>query len=590
MLQRSALILGIGLLSCSGYGQNLITPFERSGGTATATYLEGISWWKTLAASYPRKIRMMTLGSTDSGEPLRLVVLSPGGDFDFNALHAAGDCILLVNNAIHPGEPDGVDASMLLVKDLADGKQVLPPKVILAIIPFYNIGGVLNRGSFSRANQNGPVAYGFRGNAQNLDLNRDFIKCDSRNARSFARLFHLVNPDLFIDNHVSDGADYQHVMTLLTTQHDKLGPVLGPYLKNRLEPAIYALMKQKGFELVPYVNDPAAGPDSGWNEFYDSPRYSTGYTALFATIGFMPETHMLKPFDQRVKSVYALMASFITYMGVHREEILRLRREAIRATGIQAFFPLDWEVDRTRPDSIDFRGYQATRMPSQVSGFPRLYYDHSHPYERRIPFYDNYRVVDSVAKPAAYILPQGWWQVIRLLQDNGVVMHRFSRDTLLQLGWYHIDSYRSAPGPYEKHHLNVAVKVTEQVGMIRILKGDYFVPMDQPANRYLAEVLEPEGKDGFFAWNFFDAILQEKEGYSAYVFEDRAAAWLDSHPALRDSLEKAKAADPGLASSGPAQLSWVYHHSPWFEPEYLRYPVYRYEGSLEAAKGLFTVH
>ncbi|HUX84998.1 MAG TPA: M14 family zinc carboxypeptidase, partial [Chitinophagaceae bacterium] len=228
MIQRLTQVLGILLVSCTGYGQNLITPFERSAGTATATYQEGISWWKALAATYPGKIRMMTLGLTDSGEPLRLVVLSPGGNFNFNSLHSTGHCILLINNAIHPGEPDGVDASMILARDLAQGKLSLPPKVVLAIIPFYNIGGVLNRGSFSRASQNGPVAYGFRGNAQNLDLNRDFIKCDSRNARSFARIFHLVNPDLFIDTHVSDGADYQHVMTLLTTQHDKLGPILGP--------------------------------------------------------------------------------------------------------------------------------------------------------------------------------------------------------------------------------------------------------------------------------------------------------------------------------------------------------------------------
>src|SRR5205085_10849189 len=125
--------------------------------------------------------------------------------------------------------------------------------VVLAFIPVYNIGGCLNRNSNTRVNQNGPEEYGFRGNSQNLDLNRDFTKCDSKEARSFAQLFHYLNPDIFIDNHVSDGADYQHTMTLITTQYDKLG-TLGTYLKNTFEPAIYSGMKQKGWDMVPYVN------------------------------------------------------------------------------------------------------------------------------------------------------------------------------------------------------------------------------------------------------------------------------------------------------------------------------------------------
>jgi hypothetical protein len=573
----------------TGSCQSLITPFEKSAGMATATYRQGIAWWYALAKKYPTQVRILIMGSTDSGEPLRLVVFSPTGNFNMGHLHASGSCFILVNNAIHPGEPDGVDASMLLARDLAEKKIFLSPDVTVAFIPFYNIGGALNRGSFSRASQDGPLSYGFRGNARNLDLNRDFIKSDSRNAISFARIFHLVNPDIFIDNHVSDGADYQHVMTLLSTQHDKLGPVLGPYLKDRLEPALYALMKQKGFDLVPYVNDPPGGPDSGWVEFYDSPRYSTGYAALFGTFGFMPETHMLKPYAQRVASDYALLSSFLIYANIHGHEIVALRARALRAMQEQQYFPLDWMADHSRWDSIDFKGYKALWIPSRISGFQRLYYDHNQPYEKRIPFYDDYLPTDSVQKPDAYIIPQGWWDVINLLQANGVKMSRIATDTLLRLGYYHIDSYRSATRPYEKHHANYGVTATERRGLIPLRKGDYFIPLGQEADRYLVETLEPEGKDGFFAWNFFDAILQEKEGFAAYTFEDRASVWLDSHPTLADSLRQARKEDPQLAKSGSAQLEWVYRHSPWFEPAYLRYPVYRYYGNNKV-RGLFFNH
>ena len=162
--------------------------------------------------------------------------------------------VILINNGIHAGEPDGIDASMMLARDIVNKKVTLPKNVVLAFIPIYNIGGCLNRNSTSRVNQNGPVEYGFRGNSQNLDLNRDFIKCDSRETMSFANIFQNLNPDIFIDNHVSDGADYQHTMTLLTTQYDKLGGDLGNWLKNNFEPSIYHNMKEKGWDLIPYVD------------------------------------------------------------------------------------------------------------------------------------------------------------------------------------------------------------------------------------------------------------------------------------------------------------------------------------------------
>ncbi len=253
------------------------------------------------------------MGMTDAGFPLHLVVVSNNGDYNFESIHKKNKRIILVNNGIHPGEPDGIDASMLLARDIVTGKYKLPANVVLAIIPVYNIGGCLNSSADYGIDQNGPAENGFRGNSQNLDLNRDFIKCDSKDARAFAEIFHLTDPDVFVDNHVSDGADYQHVMTLLTSQHNKLGGVMGEYLDKEFEPALYALMKEKGYDLVPYVNSFGDTPEDGWPEFWDSPRYSSGYAALWNSFAFIPETHMLKPYEQRVKSTYALMQCFIEF-------------------------------------------------------------------------------------------------------------------------------------------------------------------------------------------------------------------------------------------------------------------------------------
>jgi hypothetical protein len=186
--------------------QTLITPFEKAGGKSTATYFECIRYYESLAKKFPT-ISIKKFNVTDAGYPLHLVLFSSDKNFDVTKWQKE-KVIILVNNGIHPGEPDGIDASMMLLRDLASGKVKAPKNVALGFIAVYNIGGALNRNSYSRVNQQGPESYGFRGNAQNLDLNRDFTKNDSRNARAFAAIYHYLKPTIFMDNHVSDGADY----------------------------------------------------------------------------------------------------------------------------------------------------------------------------------------------------------------------------------------------------------------------------------------------------------------------------------------------------------------------------------------------
>lgn len=212
------------------------TVFEKSDGQETATYEEVIQYYRDLANTYP-EISIQAIGETDSGKPLHIVTLNmKSTGANFKSLRA-DNRIVLINNGIHPGEPDGIDATMLLYRNMVSGKIEAPKHTVLVTIPIYNIGGSLNRNSTTRTNQNGPKAYGFRGNARNYDLNRDFIKSDTKNARTFAEIFHLVQPDVFIDNHVSNGADYQYTLTHLFTQHNKLGGDLGKFIHTQMMPA-----------------------------------------------------------------------------------------------------------------------------------------------------------------------------------------------------------------------------------------------------------------------------------------------------------------------------------------------------------------
>jgi hypothetical protein len=550
------------------------TRYEKTNGQETSDYQELISWWKKLD-QLSGKISLHEKGPSDAGYPLHLAIVSNQGYTQLLKAQQDNKRIILINNGIHPGEPDGIDASQLLARDIAFGKIVLPNNVVLAIIPVYNIGGCLNRSKNYRVDQEGPEEFGSRGNSQNLDLNRDFIKCDSREALSFASIFQECDPDVFVDNHVSNGADYQHVMTLLTTQHSKLGGAMGNYLSDVFEPALYEDMKKRGYDLIPYVNSWGDKPENGWTEYWDSPRYASGYATLFHSFAFVPETHMLKPYPQRVDATYQLMKSFIQFTAKNSDEIKRLRVQAKKAAATANNFPLRWKSDQTSFKEYEFKGYESGYKNSEVSGLPRLYYDRTKPFTKTVKIFEKFTPTLVIEKPTAYLISQGWWKVIERLKANKVQMSPLKNDTTITVEWYRIEDYKTSPRQYEMHHINSEVTVSKQKGTIRFRKGDWYIPMNQIANRFLIETLEPQGEDSYFAWNFFDAILGQKEGYSAYVFEDKAAIYLKEQPALKTQLERRRAIDTSFAKSGRAQLDFVFKNSPWYEPDHNRYPVFR---------------
>lgn len=346
-------------------------------------------------------------------------------------------------------------------------------------------------------------------------------------------------------------------------------------MNKNFEPGLYAGMKAKGYDLIPYVNSFSDTPDSGWPEFFEGPRYSSGYAALWHTFSFVAETHMLKPYDQRVKATYELMKSFIDFTEKNSEQIKNLRNQTKNSVKSAIEFPTSWSLDRSQSSKRMYKGYTAGRKPSEVSGLPRLYYDRSKPYEKEIPFYNLYKPGNFIRKPKAYLIPQGWNRVIELLKINKVIMTPLKKDTLIEVEVYRIDDYKTAPRQYEMHHINSDAKTSISIQKIQFRKGDYYIPMNQVANRFLTETLEPTAADSYFAWNFFDGILGQKEGYSGYVFEDIAADYLKNNTGLRNKLEQRKTADTAFAQNGRAQLNFVYENSPWFEPDYLRYPVYR---------------
>ncbi|QNF34474.1 M14 family metallopeptidase [Adhaeribacter swui] len=573
ILTLLSLLLQITPLSNAG---NWLTPYEKSLGTKTATYSECIRYYQQLDNAYD-EFKMEEYGSTDSGKPLHLAVLSLDKDFNPISVRRKNKRIILIQNGIHPGEPEGIDASMMLARDYLQKKELRAylKDVVVLFIPIYNVDGSLNRNRHSRANQDGPESYGFRGNARNLDLNRDYIKNTSRNAQSFTVLFREWQPDVFVDTHTSNGADYQHTMTLIATQKDKLQAPLRDYLTTQLLPQLYGQMQKRQWPMSPYVDSKGESPDTGLVGFLETPRYSTGYTALFNTIGFITETHMLKPFPNRVQAQYAFLDILIRIVQQDAGKIAAARKKADQDVLLQKQFAISWQLDTTAVDTITFLGYAAKHKPSEVSGLSRLYYDRNTPFSKKINYYNTFRPETTITKPIAYVVPQAWEEVIDRLRLNHVKMRTLRRDTSFTAEVYYIADYKTSSRPYEGHYLHSGVQVRTEKQKLHYFAGDYLILTNQPASRFLVETLEPQATDSYFNWGFFDEILQQKEYFSSYVFEDIAAQLLRENQNLKKQLQDYLASNPEAAKNGQAQLDFIYRHSPYYEKSHLRYPITR---------------
>lgn len=553
--------------------ENFLTPFEIDS-SKTSAWEECMAYYSKLDSAWD-EISLLEVGTTDIGKPLHLVTVSD------RAIRTPADtrdkAVLLVMNAIHPGEPEGVDASMMLARDLVLDSSMnnLLNDVVVLIIPMYNVDGALNRGH-SRVNQNGPAEHGFRGNARNLDLNRDFMKADALNTRSFIELFHAWEPQVFIDNHTTDGADYQPTMTLISTQKDKLHPILAEYLTGELDPYLYAEMNGEGKPgMCPYVDPgPSSVPDSGIHGFLETPRYSTGFAALFNTIGFVAEAHMLKPFDQRVAATYDLMVALIRKVASDREVIIRQKHQADEAISKQDTFALHWVPDTTFR-WIDFDGYEVSFRKSELTGRVMQQYDRTKPYTKPIKYFDTYKADAWAEKPDAYVIPQAWHEAIDLLMLNGVPMRRLVQDSVMNVEAYYIDEYETVTQPYEGHYWHYNTTVRRETHDMRFYAGDYIIPLGHRTDRYVVEALEPEGGDSWFNWNFFDEVLQQKEWFSPWLFDTTAIRMMDDDPQLQKEYAEWLIDNPGAVGNDWAQLSFFHQRSKFYEKTVRRYPVVR---------------
>ena len=542
----------------------------------TPTYYEVVEMYNLLDANY-ENAKLIDVGLTDSGKPLHTFIISNENEFDPNKIKEQGKSVLLINNSIHPGEPAGIDASLQFADDILrnkNGMASLLENTVIVIIPAYSIGGLLNRSAYNRSGQTTPYETGFRGNAANLDLNRDFTKCDSENAKNFAKLFQNWDPDVFLDTHTTNGSDHQYSVTLIAPQPDMFPPTQEKFLREKMIPELFREMKQGEYELIPYVSWMYRDPKRGIKMTQESARYSSGFASLFNSYGMMTENHIYKPYANRVKSCYQFIDVLANFTSENAEEIIKSRKTGIKESMSAKTHSINFELDTTIFKEIEFKGYEVDENQiSPVTGLKRFGYDRTKPYTNNIKYFDVYNATEEIKIPEYYILPQAWKSVIDRLMLNGIVFQQLENDTILEVEIYYIEEFSNGKQPYNGHYFHDKVSTRSEVQKIKYYAGDLVIPLRQKGIKYLIEMLEPKARDSFFRWNFFDNILDSREYFSSYGFEENALKYLNEHPEFKKEFQEKQKSDEDFAKSHRAQLSYIYYNSEWAEKTYKRHPV-----------------
>jgi len=572
------------------------TPAEKSGYSITPDYAETMAYLRRVAAAAPGQVKIEPFGQTGEGRELDIVIASKDGVFGPAAIHASHRPVVLVQNSIHAGEMDGKDSCLALLRDMVISRTqaALLDNAVFVFIPMYNADGHERRSPYNRINQNGPAEMGWRGNGTNLNLNRDYLKAETPETRAFMAMFHRWLPDFFVDDHVTDGADFQYDVTFTIDD----GPnVYGPTARWIDDVVTPTLVKQ--VDAVPghlasptYITlnddtDPAKG--LGFND--DPPRFSTGYMILENRPGMLVELHMLKDYKTRVTGNYEILRALMQVVNRDAGKLLKLNADAdaeaarlgAHPLGNQQFpLRLSWSGETT---PFLFRGYRYTRQLSEVSGTMWVKYTHE-PWDVSLPLATGFKVTASTTPPTAYIIPRQWTHVIDVLAAHQVEMQRTSAPWTGQVETYRCNGMEWNRAPFEGRHPIFPGEAALEPGKfghcdlvtktVTYPVGSVVVQLNQRLSKVALQWLEPEGPDSAMAWGFFDSIFEQKEYGESYVLEKLARDMMDKDPKLKEEFQRKIENDPKFAANPYARLSFFYDHSPYYAANRVgEYPVGR---------------
>jgi hypothetical protein len=557
-----------------------ITYFEKSGFTATPGYDMSMEYFQKLA-DYSPWAEFKSFGISPQGRELKFLIVSKDKAFSLPESKEILKPIVLIINGIHSGEIGGKDASMLLLRDIliTKEKEFLIDSVTLLIVPIFNVDGHERMSRYNRINQNGPEEMGWRTTAQNLNLNRDWMKADAPEMRAMLKLYSEWLPDFIIDTHATDGADYQYTVTYSVEKFSNIYSGTANWLKDKFIPSLENGVKEKGFLVHRYIylKKWSEGLDGGIIDWASSPRFSTGYAALQNRPCLLIETHMMKPYKERVYSTKAMLETVIEIVNTNATDLIDLNLEADIKSAENLLeqkkhLPVSFE-ESDKYDLIDLKGYEYYREPSQISDSDKLVYSDVKK-EFKVKFYNDIVPIDSVQLPEAYLIPKEWSNLVDVLKTHGIQVSPLEVDTLIEVAKYHFKTVKFDTTSYEGRQ-----RVNFEYDLIRekrnVPSGTFYISTNQRTIRVIANLFEPKSGDSFIRWGFMNSIFEQKEYFENYVMEKIAEEMLSKDAQLREDFQTKLNEDEEFRNNPEERLNFFYKRSPYYDKNYQVYPLMR---------------
>ncbi|MEO7672715.1 MAG: M14 family metallopeptidase, partial [Pyrinomonadaceae bacterium] len=510
-----------------------------------------------------------TYGKSGEGRDMPMLIASRDKTFTPEEARKKGRALVLIQAGIHAGEIDGKDAGLALLRDIAITKTRIDllKDVVILFEPIYNVDGHENSNAYMRINQNGPGEMGFRANATNLNLNRDYMKADAPETRAWLAVWNQWKPDLFIDCHVTDGADFQYNLTYEYAHFQEVSPAIRNWMDEHFDGVVVPKVEREGNLLTHYVEFAGREVTGGIATFIATPRFATGYTPLRNRAGLLIETHVYKPYKSRVRGTYDVLRYMIEEVNVSKASLFLANITADTQTiergktyDAARQFPLTLAItERSTP--LAFKGVEYKIEDSAISGGKRIVYGTA-PLNITIPRFDEARVTASVAPPLYYIVPPQWKAVIDVIKLHGIHFETLSKPLTVEVESYKLTEPKWSTNSFE-NHITLTCKQTPVKETRTYAVGSILIPTAQEAANVAIHLLEPNGPDSFVFWGFFNSIFEQKEYGEGYVIEKLAREMLAKDPELQKEFDR-KLLDPAFAQSPQARLRFFYERSPYF--------------------------
>ncbi|MEM5551815.1 M14 family metallopeptidase [Pseudoalteromonas neustonica] len=552
----------------------LTTDFELSEGLESPNYQLTMEFVDRLVAANPTQFKVQTIAHSASGRAIKMIIASETGEFSASQLSHTNKPTIFIQAGIHAGEIDGKDATFMLLRDIATGKRRdILSQVNILFIPILNVDGHERSSQFNRINQRGPVKMGFRTNANNLNLNRDYTKLDTPEVRGVLNMINQFSPDLYIDVHVTDGADYQYDVTygynpVFASESPSVSDALNQYFK----PVIDTKLQESGHIPGPlvFVMDKREFKKglAGW---VATPRYSNGWGDLRSLPTILVENHSLKPYKQRVLGTYVFLDGAISALAQHHQQL------AAAVQKEHKFVPSQLIVQRgyaKKANSIEFKGIKYARSKSTLSGQMEVKYLGEKQAYTDLPIYWQKEVTKTITVPAAFYIPAAYPNIIEKLKLQGVLVEKITTASqgVDDLKVAVVTEHEFDKAPFEGR-FRVNAKFDIQTAAPQNLTGWFKVVTAQPLGELVAHLLHPAAPDSFFAWGEFNTIFQRTEYMENYALAPYARQMLKDKPALALEFDKKIREDSNFANNAQARLNWLYEKTPFYDQAYLKYPI-----------------